>query len=71
MLGVIRMDWSSQVVFITGGTRSFGRKFAETMLEKYRPRKMIVFSRDELKQHEMRQVYSDTGDSCSPKRVIT
>lgn len=48
------IDWSSQVVLITGGTGSFGRKFAEIMLREYRPKKLIIFSRDELKQHEMR-----------------
>ena len=57
------MDWSSQVVLITGGTGSFGKKFTEIMLQKHQPKKLIIFSRDELKQHEMRQMYPDTGDS--------
>ena len=48
------MDWKNQVVLVTGGTGSFGIKFVETMLRDYHPRKIIVFSRDELKQHEMR-----------------
>ncbi len=48
------MDWSDKVVLVTGGTGSFGRKFVELMLREYRPAKIIVFSRDELKQHEMR-----------------
>src|SRR5512136_3096847 len=48
------MDWSGQVVLVTGGTGSFGRKFIETMLTEYHPAKLIVFSRDELKQYEMR-----------------
>lgn len=48
------MDWSTQVVLVTGGTGSFGRKFVDTMIRKYKPAKLIVFSRDELKQHEMR-----------------
>ena len=39
---------------VTGGTGSFGKKFAETMLKHYHPKKLIIFSRDELKQHEMR-----------------
>ncbi|MCS6907925.1 MAG: UDP-N-acetylglucosamine 4,6-dehydratase (inverting) [Anaerolineales bacterium] len=47
------MDWSKQVVLITGGTGSFGRKFVQIMLEEYHPAKLIVFSRDEMKQHEM------------------
>lgn len=48
------MDWSSKVVLVTGGTGSFGRKLVEIMLADYAPSKLIVFSRDELKQHEMR-----------------
>ncbi|HSF82422.1 MAG TPA: UDP-N-acetylglucosamine 4,6-dehydratase (inverting) [Anaerolineales bacterium] len=48
------MDWSQQVVLVTGGTGSFGKKFIEVMLQDYHPAKVIVFSRDELKQHEMR-----------------
>lgn len=48
------MNWSEQVVLITGGTGSFGRKFVELMLREYRPQKLIIFSRDELKQHDMR-----------------
>jgi UDP-N-acetylglucosamine 4,6-dehydratase len=41
-------------ILVTGGTGSFGRKFTEIMLKEYHPRKLVVFSRDELKQHEMR-----------------
>jgi UDP-N-acetylglucosamine 4,6-dehydratase len=48
------MDWKGKVVLVTGGTGSFGRKFIEVMLNEYHPSKVIVFSRDELKQHEMR-----------------
>lgn len=48
------MNWSEQVVLVTGGTGSFGKKFVEVMLREYGPRKLIIFSRDELKQHEMR-----------------
>jgi UDP-N-acetylglucosamine 4,6-dehydratase len=48
------MNWQEQVVLVTGGTGSFGRKFVELMLREYRPQKLIVFSRDELKQHDMR-----------------
>jgi UDP-N-acetylglucosamine 4,6-dehydratase len=49
-----RMDWKDKVVLVTGGTGSFGKKFIEIMLAEYHPAKLIVFSRDELKQHEMR-----------------
>jgi UDP-N-acetylglucosamine 4,6-dehydratase len=48
------MNWTEQVILVTGGTGSFGKKFIETMLAVYHPAKLIVFSRDELKQHEMR-----------------
>ncbi|HEX9028914.1 MAG TPA: UDP-N-acetylglucosamine 4,6-dehydratase (inverting) [Anaerolineales bacterium] len=48
------MDWTDKVVLVTGGTGSFGKKFIEIMLRDYHPAKLIIFSRDELKQHEMR-----------------
>ncbi len=40
-------------ILITGGTGSFGKKFAKVILEKYTPKRVIIFSRDELKQYEM------------------
>ncbi len=43
-----------KVVLVTGGTGSFGKKFTEVVLRDYHPKKLIIFSRDELKQHEMR-----------------
>lgn len=48
------MNWSEQSVLVTGGTGSFGKKFVEVMLREYHPHKVVIFSRDELKQHEMR-----------------
>src|SRR5512140_509602 len=48
------MDWKNQVVLITGGTGSFGKKFTEVALRDLQSRKLIIFSRDELKQHQMR-----------------
>ena len=48
------MKWNDKVVLVTGGTGSFGKKFIEIMLKEYHPAKIIVFSRDELKQYEMR-----------------
>lgn len=53
------MDWTSQVVLITGGTGSFGKRFIQKMLADYHPAKLIIYSRDELKQHEMRQAGFD------------
>jgi UDP-N-acetylglucosamine 4,6-dehydratase len=57
------MDWNNLTILVTGGTGSFGKKFTEIMLRHYHPKKLIIFSRDELKQHEMRQVYPDDGTS--------
>jgi UDP-N-acetylglucosamine 4,6-dehydratase/5-epimerase len=51
-------DWSSKVVLVTGGTGSFGRRFLHTLRTTRRPRRVIVFSRDEQKQHELQQFYS-------------
>ncbi|MCK5052737.1 MAG: UDP-N-acetylglucosamine 4,6-dehydratase (inverting) [Anaerolineales bacterium] len=48
------MNWKEKAILITGGTGSFGREFVKTMLKDYQPGRLIVFSRDELKQHEMR-----------------
>ena len=56
------MKWEDASILITGGTGSFGRKFVERVL-RFKPRRLVVFSRDELKQHEMAQVFPDTGDS--------
>ena len=70
------MNWSQETVLITGGTGSFGKKFVELMLNEYRPYKLIIFSRDELKQHEMRSVGLDgpnvryfIGDVRDPQRL--
>ncbi len=46
-------------ILITGGTGSFGKKYTKILLEKYQPNKIIIFSRDELKQYEMSQDYND------------
>jgi UDP-N-acetylglucosamine 4,6-dehydratase len=48
------MDWKDKAILITGGTGSFGKKLIKTLLAEKQPRKIIIFSRDELKQHEMR-----------------
>jgi UDP-N-acetylglucosamine 4,6-dehydratase len=48
------MEWKNKVVLVTGGTGSFGKKLIKILVEEYHPAKIIVFSRDELKQHEMR-----------------
>lgn len=46
-------------ILLTGGTGSFGKKYTEILLTKYKPNKIIIFSRDELKQYEMAQEFND------------
>jgi len=50
--------FTNKTVLITGGTGSFGKKYVKTLLECYSPKKIIIFSRDELKQFEMQQDYN-------------
>jgi len=50
---------NNKVVLITGGTGSFGKKCVEIILKKYKPKKVIIFSRDELKQYEMAHQFTD------------
>jgi UDP-N-acetylglucosamine 4,6-dehydratase len=45
-------------ILITGGTGSFGKMYVRTLLERYKPARVVVYSRDELKQYEMAQVYN-------------
>ena len=51
-------------ILITGGTGSFGHSFAKMTLEKFKPRRLVIFSRDEMKQWEMAKLFE--GD----KRVM-
>lgn len=55
---------SNKTILITGGTGSFGKKCTEIILRKYKPKKLIIFSRDELKQFEMSQVFSFEKYPC-------
>jgi len=52
-----KIMFSNKTVLITGGTGSFGKKYVKTLLERYSPKKIIIYSRDELKQFEMQQSY--------------
>ena len=50
--------FNNKSILITGGTGSFGQQFVKTILENFQPARVVVFSRDELKQYEMAQKYS-------------
>ena len=54
-----KIDWRNQTILLTGGTGSFGKHFCKIMTEKYHPKVIRVYSRDELKQHEMRQQFGE------------
>lgn len=51
--------FNNKNILITGGTGSFGQKYTKIILSKYTPKKIIIFSRDELKQYEMAQSFND------------
>ena len=51
-------------ILITGGTGSFGQSFVEMTLKRYNPRRLVILSRDEMKQWEMAKLY------CDDKRVM-
>jgi len=53
-----RVDLNGKSILITGGTGSFGRKLVRTIIDEFTPAKLIIFSRDELKQYEMAQLFS-------------
>ena len=50
--------FNGKSVLITGGTGSFGRKYVETILARYDVGRIVIYSRDELKQYEMSQTFS-------------
>ncbi len=50
--------FNSKNILITGGTGTFGKRITRTLLEKYKPNKIIIYSRDELKQYEMAQAFN-------------
>jgi UDP-N-acetylglucosamine 4,6-dehydratase len=51
------LDLNDKSVLVTGGTGSFGKHFIKTVIDRYKPRRLIIFSRDELKQFEMEQEF--------------
>ncbi len=68
--------FDDKTILITGGTGSFGKMFTRTVLERYKPKKVIIYSRDELKQFEMQQEFSSKkmryfiGDVRDKARII-
>jgi len=58
------LDLDGKSVLVTGGTGSFGQAFVRTVLAHHKPAKLIVFSRDEMKQYEMAQEFDDARYSC-------
>jgi UDP-N-acetylglucosamine 4,6-dehydratase len=63
-------------ILITGGTGSFGKKYVETILKRFKPKRISIYSRDELKQFEMQQTYNDPclryliGDVRDRERMV-
>lgn len=51
------LDLNDKAVLVTGGTGSFGKHFVKTVIDNYKPRRLVIYSRDELKQYEMQQVF--------------
>lgn len=68
--------FNNKTILITGGTGSFGQQYTKTLLERYKPKKIIIFSRDELKQFEMQQVFNHScmryfiGDVRDRERLV-
>ena len=68
--------FNEKTILITGGTGSFGQSFIKKILQTYKPKKIIVYSRDELKQYEMQQSFNDScmryfiGDVRDQNRLI-
>jgi UDP-N-acetylglucosamine 4,6-dehydratase len=57
-------DLNGRSILVTGGTGSFGQKFVETVLNRYQPRRLVIYSRDELKQYDMQQRFSPEEHRC-------
>jgi UDP-N-acetylglucosamine 4,6-dehydratase len=56
--------FDNKSILITGGTGSFGKQYTRTLLKHYQPKKLIIYSRDELKQFEMAQEFPDSRYDC-------
>lgn len=58
------IDLDGKAIFITGGTGTFGKALADRILQKFKPRRLVIFSRDEMKQYDMRQDARFTNQEC-------
>lgn len=58
------IDLNGRSILITGGTGSFGKAFVKRILSQWKPARLVIYSRDELKQYEMAQVFSDVEYPC-------
>ena len=56
--------FNNKSILITGGSGSFGHQYVRTILERYKPKKLIIYSRDELKQYEMAQLFPESQYDC-------
>lgn len=56
--------FNNKTILVTGGSGSFGHQFVQTILERYQPTKLIIYSRDELKQYEMAQLFPESKYGC-------
>lgn len=56
--------FNNKRVLVTGGTGSFGKKFVDVVLKRYKPKRLIIFSRDELKQFEMQRTFNGAEYPC-------
>ena len=63
------LDLDGKVILVTGGTGSFGRRFIETVLRRADPRKVIIYSRDELKQSDMQLELREQFDEASYNKL--
>lgn len=68
--------FNNSSILITGGTGSFGKQYVQTILDRFKPKKIIIYSRDELKQFEMHQEFNDVcmryfiGDVRDQNRLV-
>ena len=68
---LLKENISEKSILVTGGTGSFGKAFTKKILNLYKPKRLIIFSRDEHKQNEMANELKKYSNICFPKSVTT